>query len=138
MRIYTKMVADLFHFGHVRFLKEARLLGSHLTVCVVPDERVGRIKRLPFLCTQERMEVVRSCRWVDDVMDDGPIEITLEFMRKNRFDLYVFAAKDEAEYEQKLRDCQSLPLSMKKRILYTAGISSTDIVERIRHRLVDT
>jgi cytidyltransferase-like protein len=137
MRIYTKLVADLFHFGHVRFLKEARFLGSHLTVCVVPDERVGLAKRAPFLTTDERKEVVAACRWVDEVITDGPKIITLDFMKKNQFDLYVFAAKDDLEYNQKLLDCQDLPGSMIRRLDYTAGISSTDVVGRIRQRFCD-
>jgi cytidyltransferase-like protein len=128
------MVADLFHWGHVRFLKEAKALGVHLTVCVVPDERVGQQKRYPFLCTEERAEVVRACRFVDEVIIDGPKEITLEFMRQRGFDLYAFGAKDEAEGAQKLWDCRQLPSSMIKRIDYTLGVSSTQIVERIVSR----
>ena len=32
IRIYTDMVADLFHYGHVEFLKRARALGDYLLV----------------------------------------------------------------------------------------------------------
>ena len=28
MRVYTTMVADLFHHGHVEFLRNARALGA--------------------------------------------------------------------------------------------------------------
>lgn len=131
MRLYTKLVGDLFHLGHVRFFKAAKKLGSHLTVCVVPDKRVMKMKRKPILNTQERMELIASCRYVDEVIENGPKEITLEFMKSHRFDLYVFGAKDETEYQQKLVDCRHLPSSMVKRLPYTAGISTTEILQRV-------
>lgn len=131
MRLYTKLVGDLFHLGHVRFLKAAKEFGHHLTVCVVPDERVMKIKRRPILNTQERIEVIAACRYVDAVIQNGPKEITLKFMKENGFDLYVFGAKDEAEYKQKLADCKELPLSMIRQLPYTEGISTTEILKRI-------
>ena len=38
MRVYAEMVADLFHRGHVEFLKRARALGDYLIVGVMSDE----------------------------------------------------------------------------------------------------
>lgn len=135
MRIYTKLVGDLFHAGHLRFLKAAKELGSHLTVCVVPDERVAVYKRKPILTTQERMEIVAGCRYVDAVIAVGPKKVSLEFMRNNSFDLYVFAAKDDLEYKQKLSDCQELPPFMIQRLPYTQGISTSEILKRVFERL---
>jgi cytidyltransferase-like protein len=134
MRIYTKLVGDLFHLGHVCFLKAAKTLGTHLTVCVVPDERVAKLKRAPILTTSERIEVVAACKYVDHVIEDGPKEISLDFMRAYGFDLYVFGAKDEQEYAQKLLDCQQLPAHMIQRPSYTSGISTTEILNRILER----
>ena len=134
MRIYAKIVGDLMHLGHVRFFQAAQSLGSHLTVCIVPDERAARWKRPPIMTTAERMEVVASCRYVDAVICDGPKATTLAFMRERGFQIYAFGAKDDAELREKLADCPDLPEDMRRRIGYTHGISSSDIISRIRSR----
>lgn len=133
-RLYTKIVGDLFHAGHVRFLAEARALGSHLTVCVVPDERVALAKRRPVMNTVERATVVAACRHVDAVITDGPRIITPSFLDQHGFDLYVFGAKDDAELSAKLADCPDVPDWRRRRLPYLDGISTTDIIERIRSR----
>ena len=40
IRVYTDMVGDLFHWGHVAFLERARQLGSELWVGVHADDDV--------------------------------------------------------------------------------------------------
>lgn len=134
MRIYTKMVGDLFHAGHAAFLREARALGSHLTVCVVPDERVAAAKRAPVMSTAERAAVVAACRHVDAVITDGPREITRAFMAERGFDLYAFGARDDAELRVKLADCADLPERMRVRVPYTDGISTTELIQRVLRR----
>jgi cytidyltransferase-like protein len=132
-RVYTKIVGDLFHVGHVRFLKAARELGRHLTVCVVPDERVVAYKnRKPVFSSSQRMEIVASCRWVDEVIDFGPKITTLDFMKENNFDIYAVGASNEAERESKIRDSADLPEEMRVWIPYSPEISSTMIRERLQ------
>jgi cytidyltransferase-like protein len=131
MRIYTKVVADLFHHGHVALLRSARELGSHLTVCVVPDERVALLKRRPIMTTEERARVVAACRYVDEVITDGPRVITLSFMAARDFAIYAFGASDEAEYQRKREDCAELPDGMIRRLPYTDGVSTTEILSRV-------
>jgi len=43
------MVADLFHFGHVNFLRQAREHGDYLLVGIHGDEVVENYKRMPIL-----------------------------------------------------------------------------------------
>ena len=49
MRVYADMVADLFHHGHVEFLKQARDLGGYLIVGLAGDEDAADGKRHPIL-----------------------------------------------------------------------------------------
>jgi cytidyltransferase-like protein len=39
-RVYVDMVADLFHYGHVNFLKQARQFGDYLLVGIHSDKVV--------------------------------------------------------------------------------------------------
>jgi cytidyltransferase-like protein len=132
--VYAKVVADLMHPGHVEFFRQARSLGDSLTVNVVPDERVALAKRRPILSTAERAQMVAACRYVDRVITDGPKVITLEFMQVNQFQIYAFGAVNNYELLGKLTDCVDLPDSMRIRLPYTDGVSTTQLINRILER----
>ena len=47
IRVYADIVGDLFHAGHIEFLKKARGFGDYLIVGVIADENVEEYKRTP-------------------------------------------------------------------------------------------
>lgn len=62
---YTTGVYDLFHIGHLNLLKNAKGMCDKLIVGVTVDELVeykGKRAMIPF---EDRIEIVRSCRYVD-------------------------------------------------------------------------
>lgn len=62
---YTAGVYDLFHIGHLNLLKNARGMCDKLVVGVTVDELVtykGKHAMIPF---EDRIEIVRSCKYVD-------------------------------------------------------------------------
>ena len=75
-RVYADMVADLFHAGHVEFLRRARELGDELVVGIHSDETVAGYKRAPVMTMAERVRVVAACRHVDEVVPDAPLSVT--------------------------------------------------------------
>jgi cytidyltransferase-like protein len=134
IRIYARVVADLWHPGHVRFFRAARDLGDHLTVSVVPDDRVAAHKgRRPLLDLAARVELVAACRWVDEVITDGPRVTTLDFMTSRNFHVYAFGAANSQERAARLADCRELPAAMRREIPYTHGISSSQLRQRLKH-----
>lgn len=131
-RIYTRMVADLFHPGHVNFLRTARALGTHLTVCVVSDQRVLENKgKRPVMTQAERVAVVSACQYVDEVITESPVNATVEFMQAHGFDIYTFACASEQERQAKYQQCALLPSEMVREIDYLPGISTSDLVRRV-------
>ena len=62
------MTADLFHYGHVEFLKQARALGDYVLVGIHSDVVLEAHKRKPVLTMEERVTSVAACRWVDEVI----------------------------------------------------------------------
>ena len=83
------MVADLFHYGHVNFLRQASSHGDFLLVGIHADETVETYKRTPILTMQERIASVEGCRYVDEVVPNAPLEITREWIEKHDIDLIM-------------------------------------------------
>ena len=135
VRVFTAMVADLFHYGHVNFLREARRLGDHLTVGVVSDRRALSYKRRPVLMCEERKAVVGACRHVDAVIELDE-DVTDQFMQSHGFDVRAYAVSSRAEEERYFATIWSrMDRSYFRKVEYTAGISTTDILARIRARV---
>lgn len=66
---YVPGVFDMFHVGHLNILRLARAHCDHLIAGVVSDEKAWAAKgRYPVVPLVERMEVVKHCRLVDEVV----------------------------------------------------------------------
>ena len=64
---YIAGVFDLFHIGHLNMFRRAKEQCEHLIVGVVSDRGVTDIKHVePFVPFEERIEMVRGCRYVDE------------------------------------------------------------------------
>ena len=133
--IYVDMCGDIFHYGHVRFLKKAKELGSKLIVGIHSDETINSYKRLPIFTMKERVEIVKSIKWVDKVIEDAPLYITEEYIEQNNIDLIAIPSNRTEEEIQKM-----CIIPYKKNILrfidYTSDISTTKIIERIIKRFI--
>ena len=124
------MVADLFHYGHVNFLKQCHELGDYLIVGIHSDNDVDAYKRTPILSFEERVKVVHACKYVDKVIQ-GPLILTTEFINKYNIDNVVHAHdKKDTSYEYQYKN---VPKEKFIRLDYTSGISTTDIIERIKN-----
>ncbi|HET8929843.1 MAG TPA: adenylyltransferase/cytidyltransferase family protein, partial [Acidimicrobiales bacterium] len=81
--VYADMVGDLFHSGHVSFLRRARALAESragsasvwMIVGLMSDSDASRYKRRPVLSLVERRQVVEACRLVDQVIAPCPLRV---------------------------------------------------------------
>ena len=122
---YTTGVFDLFHIGHLTLLKNAKGLCEKLIVGVTVDELVsykGKKAVIPF---EERLEIVRSIKYVDAAIPQYDMD-KFEMWHKLGFDV-MFVGDDWyqsdrwVQLEEKFAD-------VGVRIVYfpyTAGTSST-------------
>jgi len=134
VRIYASMVADLFHYGHVEFLKRARSLGTQLIVGIIPDSVVTGYKRMPILTQEERIKVVAGCKYVDEVIHDAPLVVTKDFIEKHHID-YVVHGDDFKESALATYFSDPVAMNIMRITPYTEGISTTLIIERIKKTL---
>lgn len=69
--VYTGGSFDLFHAGHVDFLRECRKIageGGRVVVALNSDYFVKEFKRPPVCKYDERKTVLEACRYVDEVV----------------------------------------------------------------------
>jgi|TARA_B100000686_G_scaffold47328_1_gene50575 cytidyltransferase-like protein len=133
-RVYVDMVADLFHYGHANFLRQAKQFGDHLIVGIHSDEVVKEYKRTPILTMRERVDTVSSCRYVDEVISDAPLVVDLKWLNTHRIDLVVHG-DDFSEHMKQL--CYKVPidLGILRLVSYTSRISTTEIIQRIERHI---
>ncbi len=62
---YTTGVFDLFHIGHVNLLRNAKSLCQKLIVGVSVDDLVAYKNKKAVIPFEERIEIVRSVKYVD-------------------------------------------------------------------------
>ena len=88
LRVYTDMVADLYHLGHVRYLKQCAGLGPpgtlDLVVGIHSDETVESYKRTPVCTMEERIECVDACKHVNEVVPRAPLDVSEEYMAMHK------------------------------------------------------
>ena len=64
---YVAGVFDLFHIGHLNILRRAKEHCDYLIVGVVSDRQVREYKKVePFVPFNERLDMVRSCKYVNE------------------------------------------------------------------------
>jgi len=59
---------DLTHYGHYRKFKQLKDMGYHTIAGVTTDKFAESYKRKPILNLNERMENMRMCKYVDEVI----------------------------------------------------------------------
>lgn len=131
--VYADMVGDLFHAGHVAFLRQARALGDELVVGVHTDDDCAWFKRRPVMTLDERVAVVEACRYVDRVVRGAPVFTTEEWLRQEGIDLVVHG-DDKTESELAFWYRVPMDLGIFRTVPYTQGIASSDVLRRVGER----
>ncbi len=133
MKVYTCIIGDLFHHGHVSLLRQAKAEGDHLLVGVCGDEDCEKYKRKPVMTLRERVAVIEACRFVDEIIECPPSIITDAFMEKHHIDLVVHGDDSNAE-QLKYFYSAAILKNKYKSLCYTSDISTTEIIHRIIRR----
>ncbi|OXB51570.1 UNVERIFIED_CONTAM: hypothetical protein H355_002104, partial [Colinus virginianus] len=131
-RVYVDGVFDLLHSGHFNALRQARLLGDRLIVGVNSDTATAAAKGvLPIYSEAERGEILRGCKWVDEVVVGTPYTVSLHLLQLLQCD---FAAHgDDWVLGADGVDAYAEPRAASRMKIFkrTEGISSSTIIRRL-------
>ena len=133
IRVYADPVADLFHYGHMEFLRKAKSLGDYLLVGIYADDVLESYKRKPVLTMDERAASVAACRYVDEVLLHAPLRVDADWIAK--YDIHLVVHGDDFDQEQ-MEDYYGVAIRMGifRTVPYTPGISTSEIIRRIKER----
>lgn len=97
VRIYSDGIFDLFHIGHSRLFSQVKHMfpNVYLIVGVCNDASTIKHKGQVVMNEKERYESVSQCRYVDEVIENAPWVLDIDFLNKHNID---YVAHDEAPY----------------------------------------
>lgn len=119
-------------YSHASFLEFAKraIPNTHLIVGVTGDEDMRKVKGTTVMSVTERAEVVRACKYVDEVIEDCPSILLPEFVAQLHID--YFGCSEDSLLITGFDPYKFLKLQGKAFVIpRTQSISSTDIVTRI-------
>ena len=87
IKVYTYVVADMFHDGHLNCLLKAKALGDYLVVGVLTDKATEVYKRSPVVSFAERAHIVANIKCVDEVMQQDTLDPTANLKKLGDVDI---------------------------------------------------
>lgn len=128
---YTTGVYDLFHIGHLNLFKNAKGLCDKLVVGVTVDELVEYKGKHAMISFEDRIELVRSCKYVDAAVPQYDMDKLTAAKKLGASYLFVgddwYGTEKWKRYEKEF-DKEGIKIIY---FPYTRGVSSTKINEAL-------
>lgn len=128
--VFTPVISDLLHYGHIRMIKRCKELGSYLIVGVGTDRLCSIYKRLPIIPQEQRLEIIESIKYVDKVELISSRQC-LDLLEK--YDVDIFARGND----RKEPEVEEFMKKRNKKVVYlptTPNISVSLIIKEIEER----
>ena len=131
IRVWSDGCYDMVHFGHANQLRQTKAMGDYLVVGVHSDAEIIKHKGPPVFTQEERYKIVKSIKWVDEVVEDAPYVTSIDTLDKYNCDFCVHGSDITVDSEGldtyrfvkaagRYKECQR-----------TIGVSTTDLVDRM-------
>lgn len=142
-KVYTGGTFDLFHSGHVNFLRMCKKIAGEeglINVALNTDKFIKEFKgKAPIFSYEQRRGILLACRYVDQVFpneysqDSKP---TIEYINPN----FIVVGDDWAKkdyykqmsFTQEWLDGKDITLIY---VPYTQGISTTEIKSKLKNEI---
>ena len=119
--VLTYGTFDLFHVGHLNVLRRLKDLGDRLIVGVSTDEFNAVKMKKPVVPFEQRIEIVRSIRYVDEAIPESCWEQKREDIQKYGVDVFGIGEDWKGKFDD---------LGNQVEVVYlprTNGISTTEM-----------
>ncbi len=126
MNVITYGTFDMFHIAHLNLLKRAKEYGDRLIVGVSTDEfnrQKGKKTLIPF---QERIEIVKAIRYVDEAIAEKSWDQKIEDIKKYDIDIFVIGDDWKGKFDYLKEYCEVVYLPR------TEGISTSLLKENLK------
>ena len=133
---YTTGVFDMFHIGHLNLLRNAKEQCEKLIVGVSTDEVVKVYKnKQPIIPFNERIEIVKSIRYIDEVVSQTSMD-KMEAWKRLHFDVLFHGTdwKNTNMYNRIVEEFKDINVDVVF-LQHTEGVSSTllaDVLHKIQ------
>lgn len=135
---YTTGVFDLFHIGHVNILRNAKSMCDKLIVGVSIDSLVLYKGKKPVIPFEQRIEVVRSCKYVDLAVPQENMD-KVDAYRRYKFDIMFVG--DDWYQTNKWEELERQFADLNVKIIYfpyTKNVSTTLINQTLEKLRADS
>ena len=135
--LYTGGTFDLFHFGHINFLKQCSRICENVVVSLNTDEFVSEYKEAPIMNYSERERSLLCCNYVKRVVPNifgADSKPTIISVKPN-----IIAVGDDWAHKNYYEQMQFTPEWLEEQnitltyIPYCKDISTTEIKDKIKN-----
>jgi glycerol-3-phosphate cytidylyltransferase len=124
--IITFGTYDLFHIGHLRIINRSKKLGDKLIVGISTDElNYNKKKKYPVFSQEERLEIIKNLKDVDEVFFEESLEKKREYILKYKADILVMGDDWIGRFDEFKDICDVIYLPR------TKDISTTELIDKI-------
>ena len=123
-RVITFGTFDVFHVGHINILERCATLGDTLIVGVSSDAlNFSKKQRNPIYSEQDRLKIIQSLSFVDEVFIEHSLEKKREYIEFYRGDILAMGDDWEGKFDEFSDICEVVYFPR------TPSISTSEIIE---------
>mmetsp|Transcript_85966 Transcript_85966/g.224088 ORF Transcript_85966/g.224088 Transcript_85966/m.224088 type:complete len:449 (-) Transcript_85966:50-1396(-) len=122
---------DIMHSGHYNAIRQAKMICDVLVVGVHSDAEIADNKALPVMRQDERYELLKHIKWIDEIVRDVPYSPLISTLEGARADFCIHGddmpvnAQGICAYDE-MKDAGKLRI-----VKRTEGVSTTDLIGRL-------
>lgn len=123
-RVITFGTFDVFHVGHINILERCATLGDTLVVGVSSDAlNFSKKQRNPIYCEQDRLKIIQSLSFVDEVFIEHSLEKKREYIEFYKADVLAMGDDWKGRFDEFSDICEVVYFPR------TPSISTSEIIE---------